>query len=729
MLVAGAVSAPMLPTLEKKLSSLHASKGPFSCCLLLGNLPNASSSSSSFSPAASHEENERDATIHPSSTSAFPLPVFVQGVENEEEPLPENVHLLPREGRVQVQNLNIACFFPSPKSQPCKDKHTKEEEDVVQRVVGSGEPCDIFLSSEWPEGVSNGLGVFPSTSVPSGNPLVSDMACRLAPRYHFTTGETFYQRPPYSNCGVGREWIVTRFLTLAPVSNSTAAEKSLKWMHALSLEPAGLSPAASTAPTASTLPCPYSASSKHMTSNDSSSISTSGERKRKVEECQSTAGGGFFFGDMARPRAPAAKLQPPSRDAKKLFVGGLPASIQEKELLQGFTGAVSARLPSGKSYAFVEFKTHDDAMRVVTESQSSAGVSVCGRPVTIGWGSTDSTPSRPPSSSARTLFIGGLEAMSPEDGRRAHVETELLGLFSGAVKVHIIPGKTYAFVDFATQEAARAVVEQYSADNQAFSVRSSAGKACLSIGWGQGRPAGGGEFDNTASHSADCWFCLASSSVKVHLIVSIGEGMYLSLPRGGVADWHVLIIPIACVSSRSQLPFAAVKDLAAYQSAIEKMFHRHRFGCLRFERALRTQGRRNHMQVHVVPLREDQVAAALGVFQSQCQQCQVHFHEVMDPQLSIEEFIANLSGGPYSEYFSIEIPYGELGKCQYKRYVFVHDAEERVRFPMSFGNEVAAKMIGQPERSNWKNCVQTHDQEVKLVKSFRDAFEEFDITR
>jgi hypothetical protein len=29
-----------------------------------------------------------------------------------------------------------------------------------------------------------------------------------------------------------------------------------------------------------------------------------------------------------------------------------------------------------------------------------------------------------------------------------------------------------------------------------------------------------------------CRFCLASSSIKVHLIVSVGEAVYLSLPRG-----------------------------------------------------------------------------------------------------------------------------------------------------------------------------------------------------
>ena len=96
-----------------------------------------------------------------------------------------------------------------------------------------------------------------------------------------------------------------------------------------------------------------------------------------------------------------------------------------------------------------------------------------------------------------------------------------------------------------------------------------------------------------------------------------------------MADWHVLLIPIQCVPTRAQLPAAAARDLAAQQAAVARMFHSRGLACLRFERALRTQGQRNHMQVHVVPLSAEQAEGALAVFLTLCGQYSgVHFHEI-----------------------------------------------------------------------------------------------------
>ena len=239
-------------------------------------------------------------------------------------------------------------------------------------------------------------------------------------------------------------------------------------------------------------------------------------------------------------------------------------------------------------------------------------------------------------------------------------------------------------------------------------------------------------------------------------------------------DGHVLLIPIECVSTRAQLPAVAARDLLTYQTALERMHATRGLACLRFERALRTQGQRNHMQVHVLPLTAEQVQGAVAVFLALCGHYEVHFHEItvsadkrrrsqvtsdrtrrrgaglltdshlirmrifqcsalctrpdgmlQDARLSIEEFLVNLSGGEagegHSEYFCIEIPYGDdLTRHVYRRFVYVPPptpppppAErekgrgmQRGRFPMHFGTEAAARMIGQPERANWKRCVQ-----------------------
>jgi hypothetical protein len=113
--------------------------------------------------------------------------------------------------------------------------------------------------------------------------------------------------------------------------------------------------------------------------------------------------------------------------------------------------------------------------------------------------------------------------------------------------------------------------------------------------------------------------------MHIHLSLSLS----LSVLEGGVADWHVLLIPIECVPSRAQLPAAAARGLIASQDAATKLFRSRGLACLRFERALRTQGQRNHMQVHAVPLTPEQVEGALAVFLALCGHYRVHFHEIL----------------------------------------------------------------------------------------------------
>ena len=104
------------------------------------------------------------------------------------------------------------------------------------------------------------------------------------------------------------------------------------------------------------------------------------------------------------------------------------------------------------------------------------------------------------------------------------------------------------------------------------------------------------------SHSDDCWFCLASPSLKTHLIMSVADNAYVALPRGAVEPRHALIIPIECVPSRIHLSQGAKSDLRKFESALDKLYLQQDFASLRFERAIRTKGR-DHMQV-VVELAE-----------------------------------------------------------------------------------------------------------------------------
>src|SRR5690606_23012868 len=49
--------------------------------------------------------------------------------------------------------------------------------------------------------------------------------------------------------------------------------------------------------------------------------------------------------------------------------------------------------------------------------------------------------------------------------------------------------------------------------------------------------------------TSGCWFCLSNPDIEKHLIISIGNEVYLTLAKGAITPNHILIIPIEHQSS------------------------------------------------------------------------------------------------------------------------------------------------------------------------------------
>ncbi len=50
-----------------------------------------------------------------------------------------------------------------------------------------------------------------------------------------------------------------------------------------------------------------------------------------------------------------------------------------------------------------------------------------------------------------------------------------------------------------------------------------------------------------------CWFCLSNPDIEKHLIVSIGEEVYVAIAKGGLNHHHILAIPIPHYPSLNHL--------------------------------------------------------------------------------------------------------------------------------------------------------------------------------
>jgi hypothetical protein len=97
-----------------------------------------------------------------------------------------------------------------------------------------------------------------------------------------------------------------------------------------------------------------------------------------------------------------------------------------------------------------------------------------------------------------------------------------------------------------------------------------------------------------------------------------------------VTPKHVLICPVECVPSRVHLSAAAKAEIIRFQDSVEQMFRKDGAVSLRFERALRTKGSRDHMQAHMIPLSLSaaQLGKSFSIFLQKASLHKLKFHEV-----------------------------------------------------------------------------------------------------
>lgn len=220
--------------------------------------------------------------------------------------------------------------------------------------------------------------------------------------------------------------------------------------------------------------------------------------------------------------------------------------------------------------------------------------------------------------------------------------------------------------------------------------------------------------------SGPCWFCLASPNVEAHLVVSVGEHYYCAIPKGALVQGHVLIIPIQHFPSSVSLPHEAEDELHRYKDALWRMYKRQGNTMLVFERYLDLKAG-THAHLQVVPIPSSRASGASAAFVSAAKELGFSFDvlDTEDARLDRREALrSHLKGG--ENYFFVELPEGT---------VIVHIIDPGENMPLQFGREVSAKILGIPERSDWRICKVSKNEETEAAETFKKEFQSYDPAR
>ncbi|XP_068652264.1 zinc finger CCCH domain-containing protein 64 isoform X2 [Aristolochia californica] len=220
-----------LNQLFKRVAAVNKSAGPFDALLCVGQ----------FFPDS--PELQGEFLDYLEGGSSFPLPTYFigdyglgaakvlsavsrdpsnLGFKTDGLRICENLFWLKGSGKFFLHGVSV-MYLSGKHSSDSQIIGTYSEDDVdaLRALADEHGVIDIFLTNEWPSGVtaradvSNGPPGLTDSS--STNPKIAQLAAEIKPRYHFAGAKgVFYARDPYINEGAVH---VTRFLGLAPVGN------------------------------------------------------------------------------------------------------------------------------------------------------------------------------------------------------------------------------------------------------------------------------------------------------------------------------------------------------------------------------------------------------------------------------------------------------------------------------------------------------------------------------
>lgn len=256
-----------------------------------------------------------------------------------------------------------------------------------------------------------------------------------------------------------------------------------------------------------------------------------------------------------------------------------------------------------------------------------------------------------------------------------------------------------------------------------------------------------------------CFFCLSNPNIATHLITSIGDEAYLTTAKGPLPTSktfassslnfpsHMLIIPFSHSPTLSSISDPTSRqstyaEMHRYRSALHSML-RHRannsLGAVTWEVS---RGNGIHIHWQFLPVPADLVHRGLvdAAFKVEAENLKYpRFESPSQPNDGDE----SAEPGDFFRVWIWEPPQSavaaaasdtearkddEKGGDKGTEKTLLLPLSPDFRFDLQFGRRVMAKLMGLEKRINWKDDVQSVQEEEADAEAFKEAFKEWDFT-
>lgn len=226
------------------------------------------------------------------------------------------------------------------------------------------------------------------------------------------------------------------------------------------------------------------------------------------------------------------------------------------------------------------------------------------------------------------------------------------------------------------------------------------------------------EHERMSSSLDNCQQCIQSASMPKHLMVSLGETVYLSLPpHEPLTEGHCLLIPNRHVPCATQLDENEWSELNDFRKSLTNMFLAQDDDVIFYETVLNSHTY-SHMVIHCVPVPKEQGDLAPIYFKKAIDECETEW--------STNKKLINLAGKDVRRAVPKGLPYFFVSFGMSEG--FAHVIEDERDFPRYFAAEVIGGILDL-HHSKWrKPRSEKFDVQKARVLQFSNNWKQFDCT-
>lgn len=193
---------------------------------------------------------------------------------------------------------------------------------------------------------------------------------------------------------------------------------------------------------------------------------------------------------------------------------------------------------------------------------------------------------------------------------------------------------------------------------------------------------------------SNCWFCLANKNAETHLVVNIGEQIYLALSKGGLVKFHLLILPISHIAQGQEMAADVQAEVDGCKEILRESMIKIGKGFISFFIKIPLQ---HHVSIPIVPFDVEDLDSVLH-----------HILEYgMKQGIVFDSFDAE---SDKREFYCI------LETSNGKKLIHYFDRH----FDLTFFRAALSDYFGKPEFMDWRKCTKSIDEECAEVAELRE---------